>query len=377
MKLSYAIEHQAKCLAARFSKKAKENIQSLRAGASPIQANRKLCLFDFTSGDIDSVMARYLFHIVTEFQSLGFQLVFVNRFTFLATAHRKQFKNYCFANDYALIEPDQTDTYFDVVITDRKKHPYRSSSKFIRVSYTERRAEQEHEIELPFFVHPNTQKNNSILQQPYEPEKDRLLKIFFAGNCNAIGYNKPFLSTKFSKIPRYQAIEQLKQQFPDVVHHPQSHEDLYSCDANQKITLVIPHHSGISSIPAKKWIETLSQSDFFLAFPGINMPLCHNVIESLAAGAIPIIQYAEYLSPPLTHGVNCLIFSCKETLIQQVNTALQMDSDEILRMRKEAYSYYQNHCEPGQFAQKLIGSAHEQLTLLFCAYRTPPIKPPQ
>ena len=116
MKLSYAIEHQAKCLAARFSKKAKENIRSLRSTASPIQQDRKLCLFDFTSGDIDSVMARYLTSIVAEFQSIGFQLVFVNRFNFLATVHRKQFKHYCFENDYALIEPDQTDTPFDICL---------------------------------------------------------------------------------------------------------------------------------------------------------------------------------------------------------------------------------------------------------------------
>lgn len=377
MNLYYAIEHRAKCLAARFSKKAKESIQSLRSAATPIQQNRKLCLFDFTSGSIDSVMARYLFHIVSEFQSLDFQLVFANRFNFLATAHRKQFKTYCFENDYALIEPDQTDTPFEVVISDRKTHPYQTLSKSIYVDFSKRRSVQEYEFELPFFVHPDTQKNNLILRQLFEPEKNRPLKIFFAGTCHAKGYNRSILSTKFNIIPRYQAIEELKRQLPDAIHYPKSHDDLYTDEAHQKIILAIRDRLCISPVPKGQWIQTLSHSNFFLAFPGVKMPLCHNAIESLAAGAIPIIQYAEYLSPPLTHGVNCLIFACKKSLIEQVNTALQMDSDEIVRMRKAARSYYETHCAPGRFAQRLIDSEPDQLTLLFNAYRTPAIKTPQ
>ena len=58
----------------------------------------------------------------------------------------------------------------------------------------------------------------------------------------------------------------------------------------------------------KRWLEALAKADFFLACPGVLMPLCHNVIESLVAGAIPILQYGSYLSPRLEDGINCLAF---------------------------------------------------------------------
>ena len=52
---------------------------------------------------------------------------------------------------------------------------------------------------------------------------------------------------------------------------------------------------GAERIKAEAALDALAKADFFLACPGVGMPLCHNLIEAIAAGAIPILQYAAYL----------------------------------------------------------------------------------
>ena len=118
-------------------------------------------------------------------------------------------------------------------------------------------------------------------------------------------------------------------------------------------------------IPQEKWFSTLSKSDFFLACPGGAMPLCHNVVEAMAVGAIPILEYPEYLEPPLKHGVNCLVFSGPQELLRIMRRAFQMKPAQIIAMRKAARDYYRRHLAPGLFARAVMDSPRRELTLLF------------
>ena len=38
------------------------------------------------------------------------------------------------------------------------------------------------------------------------------------------------------------------------------------------------------------------------------MPMCHNIIESMAVGVIPITNYPEWFDPDLEHMKNCIVF---------------------------------------------------------------------
>ena len=121
-------------------------------------------------------------------------------------------------------------------------------------------------------------------------------------------------------------------------------------------------------IPQERWLEALAKADFFLACPGVGMPLCHNVIESLAAGAIPILQYSAYLPPPLEDGVNCLAFSNAAGLREVIERALAMNQQEIQRLRAGVKAYYDAFLAPGRFAKRLLSGPR---VLLLNAYRVP------
>ena len=95
------------------------------------------------------------------------------------------------------------------------------------------------------------------------------------------------------------------------------------------------------------------------------MPICHNVVEAMSVGAIPILEYPEYLEPPLKHGVNCLVFSGPEELVRIMRRAFQMKPSQIAAMRKAAREYYERHLAPGLFGKAVMESRHRELTLLF------------
>lgn len=99
------------------------------------------------------------------------------------------------------------------------------------------------------------------------------------------------------------------------------------------------------------------------------MPLCHNLIEALAAGSIPILQYASYLPRPLENGVNCLTFTCAQTLRSTLRRVMESTPEEINALRLKVKLYYDETLAPGKFSEALF--RREQTTLLINAYRVP------
>lgn len=102
-----------------------------------------------------------------------------------------------------------------------------------------------------------------------------------------------------------------------------------------------------------KWLDTLSLTNFFLCPPGVSMPMCHNIIEALAVGTIPITNYPNSFPVPLEHGVNCLSFKTEDELKEAIVAALSMDSTEVKRMREAAAIYYDTHCSIHAFHKTL------------------------
>lgn len=101
------------------------------------------------------------------------------------------------------------------------------------------------------------------------------------------------------------------------------------------------------------------------------MPLCHNLIEALAAGAIPILQYPQYLGPALEDGVNCLTFNDEEELCSVINRALNMGEEELAVLRTNAVNYYSRYLQPGFLAQKLTKANIKNTQLYMNACEVP------
>ncbi len=124
-------------------------------------------------------------------------------------------------------------------------------------------------------------------------------------------------------------------------------------------------------IPGERWLEAMSKGDFFLACPGVGMPLCHNLVEAMAAGAVPILQYSRYLTPELEDGVSCLAFHDADSLGKVVSRVLAMDREEIAGLRRGTKAYYDAHLAPGRFAAKLLQAGKGEARLLLNDYRVP------
>lgn len=101
--------------------------------------------------------------------------------------------------------------------------------------------------------------------------------------------------------------------------------------------------------------ETVARFGFFLCAPGVFMPLCHNLVEAMSVGTIPLIQrsYVDLMQPNLEHGKNAMIFESESDLLAILREAMGMSKDNIERMSLEVISYYQRNLTPRAIVENL------------------------
>ena len=104
------------------------------------------------------------------------------------------------------------------------------------------------------------------------------------------------------------------------------------------------------------YLTLLRQSHFVLCPPGWKVPHVHNLIEALAMGCVPIINYADLMTPPLRDQVNCLAFKSLEQLGMILETMPKLTPDPIETMRQEAFDYYQLYLDPASVGRSLMAS---------------------
>jgi glycosyltransferase involved in cell wall biosynthesis len=106
-------------------------------------------------------------------------------------------------------------------------------------------------------------------------------------------------------------------------------------------------------LDTREYLAFLGRCDFFLAPPGFMMPVCHNVTEAMALRSIPILNYAEWLRPPLEEGVSCISFSTRDELVAAIERALSMSDQEIEEIRRGIAAYFDEHLSVDAFAERL------------------------
>jgi hypothetical protein len=120
--------------------------------------------------------------------------------------------------------------------------------------------------------------------------------------------------------------------------------------------------------------EILSYFNFYLCCPGVVMPLCHNVIEAMSVGTIPVIEkgYAEVMYPTLEHEKDAIIFENLEHL----NIILEKDifnypAGKISEMKENVLHYYFEFLSPENMVENLNKSlAQKDLIYLQAEHRS-------
>ena len=339
----------------------------LGRGLSDHREGEPIVVCDLANAAIDAVGGRYYSGMVRDFIDAGFFPVFVAHLTTVSSFVMKGKKSFLLENRFGVVRSlkELHKPYF--LITDLEGPAPELATKVVRMVYDHRLRESDEDVEMPFFVHPFIGARIK-LPHPYRIEDPRMTRIFFGGNTTEDRYSKDSIGKTYRILTRRQMLDVATETVGEGIHRPTNAIEWLASGEWHPFVMFETQKGGI---PRERWVDALASSDFFLACPGVDMPLCHNLIEAMAGGAIPILQYAAYLPTPLENRVNALTFDSADSLRETVKTALGMSPAEVVRMRANVSAYYQKHLAPGCFARRLFDGGPTRKNLLFNAYRVP------
>ena len=95
--------------------------------------------------------------------------------------------------------------------------------------------------------------------------------------------------------------------------------------------------------------------DFFLALPGIEAPLSHNLIEAMSTGSIPVIHstYAGLFRPVLKNNKNALVYNTLEELVEVIERTFGLSEEKISALRDNVKRYYMDFLAPEAVVKKI------------------------
>lgn len=203
---------------------------------------------------------------------------------------------------------------------------------------------------LPFYMSPKILFDGMHKDVYSLRKKKRSMKIVFSGNANPDSYDNPIYKSYWKMMSRIEILNFLKKNL-DESQLLLTNDLLGLEEKNYTNKCVISEWSRKSEkekiilgrVPTNLWLQTLASSDFILACPGIVQPLCHNLIEAMSVGTIPIMQHNRLMNPALIDGVNAIVFNNPNELKEKIKYCLNMSNDEIKIMRTNVINYYEEY----------------------------------
>jgi hypothetical protein len=338
-----------------------------RGMAQRLPVDRLVCC-DFYDPRIDAVGGRYYFGLVRDLLDAGYFPVFTAVRETVSSFGTSRMKSLLLKERLGVITSlDELKEPY-LLITDRDIPKPALADKMVRVRYEQRLCAGENEIAFPMFVHPQI-ATKVDLPPVFQPAQKRASRIFFGGNTEEAKYDNDVLRDVYGMLTRRQMLDIVCESVGEAaIHRPQSSDAWLTSQQFHSFVLCETQHC---KIPGERWLDALAKADFFLACPGVGMPLCHNLIEAMAAGAIPILQYGGYLQRPLVNGVNCVSFTDSEDLRKVTTGVLAMSEEQVRALRENIRAYYAEFYAPGQFARSLFAEPLVERNLLMNAYRVP------
>lgn len=182
---------------------------------------------------------------------------------------------------------------------------------------------------------------------------NRNILVFFAGNFHVQSYSRNELKDIFNVESRHNTFDYIKHNI-DQVYIPKNTVELSNGLIDPLNIMIVDRKQ--TNIKATQLPQYLIRSNFFLALPGVVMPLCHNVIEAMFFGVIPILMHNNLFHPPLINKHNCLIYSSHEELKYILNELKNLSADKINSMRLNVLEYYKNHLSSSAVINNLLNT---------------------
>ena len=215
---------------------------------------------------------------------------------------------------------------------------------------------------MPYPVHPLLSGSDLPARLEKLRNNEKKLRIFFSGDIK--GYTKNRIRYPNTKLPRLEVIGTILEKSGDKTIHVKDENTLKGLFGGDFVNRCVIVDTSELWVDPKDWLPDLSKTDFFICPPGYCMPMCHNVIEAMAVGAIPIINYPEWFNPTLEHMENCIVFDDKEDLIRKIEDVLEMGQQTISEMRDKVIDYYENRLRPRTFINNIESREENKITVL-------------
>lgn len=316
------------------------------------EVNKKKVYFALRENPYD----RYLYLLFLFFEITGYSIYVKRNFGFLSNwSSSLIFKG---IKDIHIVNKKPKDTTLS--ITDQRQKE-ESFDFILSPDYFQKEADG-HYIPMPmvdtFYVFDIYKK----AELPISTNCKSKIKIFFAGRFNEKAYDRKELKQYFNHFNRLELLSLLHKNFKHEIQQPKDLDEIYH---PRKPIIIVDR--DICNIPPPELPGVLSSAGFFLAFPGVVMPLCHNIVEAMASGLIPILQYHTLFHPALEPGKNCLGFNDEQSFKECVVSAMHMDFEEIMKMKENVLLYYNEHLHPESVVRNIVSQKGKKKLLLLNA----------
>jgi len=213
---------------------------------------------------------------------------------------------------------------------------------------------QHDSFRVPPPMHPMVYNANTFdLVERIRTEKEIVKKyrIVFAGNLASEMY-KSFNWGNELYINRVKLVSLLIEEFHDKVFIPKTYEEYI----NDKGALICIIDRSWFSLNTEDYFRFYQSGYFSFCPPGIRQPFCHNLIESMYTGCIPILQYGKLMSPELINNFNSVSYNNADSFLRGIYSVLKMEKRLIDSMSDNVTKYYDNNLSPEAVVNNLENS---------------------
>lgn len=265
---------------------------------------------------------------------------------------------------------------YDLVVTDNGTSPDAGQTITLDYSVFDPEIDYSRAMFFPIHFHPdfmNRVVETSVLNKARSDGK-RKIGILFAGNCDKESYDREETRKRFNIHTRWDIFSHLAENFPPSdIFIPGNLEDFTQARNSGRLAdKLVLIDINVFKIPQADWFDLLEDTDFFIHLPGYIQPWCHNQIESMASGAIPITEFPHLFNPALRNGDNAITYREKDELLDilQGITHGNITVEEIGKLRENVLSYYDEHFSFAAFQNELskaLASKEQIERLYICA----------
>ncbi len=217
---------------------------------------------------------------------------------------------------------------------------------------------------IPYDLHPFHYKLGYDKNIPQWRNLKKNLRIFFGGNTTVGYYDNPNLK-RYKQLTRREAIEVILKEVPEarIVQNVNNFcQELAKTEKINECLLLKTNETPAASYA--QWMEILAKTEFFLCLSGTDLPICHNTIEAMSLGVIPILGYQDWFYPSLEHMKNAVIYSNKDDLVEKIKEVLNLPEEKIRDMRRNVLEYYDQYIRSDRILRDLQSDQNKICTLM-------------